>query len=85
MSSLFEFSLRICTPKIVCVCVLIYQEFQVKFCSDYPGYCGIDAGHSRSRSAHCEEVRLWGKVRNGNQSNQKVHRGQTVESAPGKN
>lgn len=46
------------------VCVLLYQEFQVKFCSDYPGHCGTDAGHSCSRSAHCEEICLWGKVRN---------------------
>lgn len=63
MSGLFEFSPRIYKPEIF-VCVLIYQEFQVKFGSNYPGHCGTDAGHSCSRSAHCEEICLWGKVRN---------------------
>lgn len=64
-----------------CVCVLICQEFQVKFCSNYPGHCGIDAGHSRSRSAHCEEIRLWGKVRN-TEINQRCC-SQTRQSAQG--
>lgn len=56
-----ELSPRTCTPEIVCV--LICRELQVKLCSDHPGHRGIDAGHSRSRGAHCEEVRLWRKVR----------------------
>lgn len=63
------------------VCVFIYQEFQVKFCSNYPGHRGIDARHSCSRGAHCEEIRLWGKVRN-----MEVHQrycSQTRKSAKG--
>lgn len=61
MGSLLEFSPRICTPEIVCV--LIYQEFQVQFCSNHPGHRGTDAGHRRSRGAPREEIRVWGKVR----------------------
>ena len=64
------------------VCVLIYQEIQVKFCPNYPGHCGTDADHSRSRSADCEEIRLRGKVRN-----MEVHQrccSQTRKSAKGK-